>query len=338
MLTADNRFEGGLTPELAAAAKHDLDNVRLEIERIIVGQAQLLEILLASLLTQGHSLLIGVPGLAKTRSVRALADALSLSFSRIQFTPDLLPSDITGSDILTGGHGGVDRSFAFESGPIFANLVLADEINRTPPRTQAALLESMQERAVTVGKRTHPLPAPFLVLATQNPVEQEGTFPLPEAQLDRFYFSLTLDYPSESEETEIVRRTTKSTEPKLRGILTAERILELQQLTAAVEVDDMALELAVRLARASRPGPAAPAAINDYVAWGAGPRAGQVCIWGAKAFALMRGETKVALADIVALLPHVLSHRLVTNFNAERDRVQTADLVGAVRDAVRLNV
>lgn len=329
--------ELSLTPESAAAAATDLQAARREVERVIVGQDQLLDILLISLLTQGHSLLIGVPGLAKTRSVRALADALALRFSRIQFTPDLLPSDITGSEILSGAPGG-ERGFKFEPGPIFANLLLADEINRTPPRTQAALLEAMQERAVTVGKISHKLPSPFLVLATQNPVEQEGTFPLPEAQLDRFYFSLYLDYPAESEEIEILRRTTGAGEATPRALLSAERILQLQRLTAAVAADDMALDLAVRLSRASRPGQAAPKAVNDYVAWGAGPRAGQVLIWGAKALALLAGRSAVALEDIVNLAPAVFNHRLVLNFNAERDRVTAADIVGAIRDAIHINV
>lgn len=327
-----------LNPETAAAAATDLQAARREVERVIVGQKQLLDILLMSLLTQGHSLLIGVPGLAKTRSVRALADALALSFSRIQFTPDLLPSDITGSELLSGLPGG-ERGFKFEPGPIFANLLLADEINRTPPRTQAALLEAMQERAVTVGKISHKLPAPFLVLATQNPVEQEGTFPLPEAQLDRFYFSLQLDYPSQDEEIEILRRTTAAAKISPSAILTAERILQLQQLTAAVAADTMALDLAVRLSRLSRPSVAgAPKAVNDYVAWGAGPRAGQVLIWGAKAMALMAGRTAVALEDIVDLAPIVLAHRLVLNFNAERDRIFATDIVRAIRDAVQLEV
>ncbi|XP_060084885.1 uncharacterized protein YeaC-like [Ylistrum balloti] len=294
-----------------------------------------------SLLTQGHSLLIGVPGLAKTRSVQALADTMDLDFSRIQFTPDLLPADITGSDILLGGPSS-ERCFQFDPGPIFANLILADEINRTPPRTQAALLEAMQERAITVGKKTHHLPNPFLVLATQNPVEQEGTFSLPEAQLDRFYFSLELEYPTELEELEIVRRTTQVTNVEPLAVMNPARLEALQKLTACIAVDDTAIELAVRLVRTTRPGLVSdvcvPTEVQQYVNWGAGPRASQILIWGAKARALMQGQKLVALEDIVTLLPHVLGHRLVLNFNAERDGVTVYDIIDVIRQTVKLHV
>ncbi|RMF13191.1 MAG: AAA family ATPase [Candidatus Dadabacteria bacterium] len=321
--TVDER----LTADRAADAAERIRRLRDEVHRVIVGQEPLLDTLIRAMLTQGHSLLIGVPGLAKTRSVRVLAHALDVSFSRIQFTPDLLPSDITGSEILVGNPDSGDRGFRFEAGPLFANLVLADEINRTPPRTQSALLEAMQERAVTVGKATHPLPSPFLVIATENPVEQEGTFPLPEAQLDRFAFSLMLDYPSADEEQEILRRTTGLHEAEARPVLDGNAVIELQRACSLVAADDAVTELAVRLIRATRPNdPEAPEIVREYVAWGAGPRASQMLVRGAKAEAVQRGETSAALADLPRLLEPVIAHRIVLNFRANRDDVSARDI------------
>ncbi len=322
----------------ADEAREILERIQQEVRKVIVGQEELVEILLVALLSRGHSLLIGVPGLAKTRSVQALADAMELSFNRIQFTPDLLPSDITGSEILDGDVQGGARSFRFEQGPVFANLVLADEINRTPPRTQAALLESMQERSVTVGTTTHPLPDPFLVLATQNPIEQEGTFPLPEAQLDRFFFSVNLTYPDEQQEMEIVRRTTVASQEQVQPVATAADIVRLQTLLPGIEAADEVIDTAVRLVRSTRPGPDAIKTINEYVAWGAGPRGSQDLILGAKALALLSGRTAASLADMVRLLPNVLGHRVVLNFSAERDKVTVDQLIPDIRDAVTIAV
>jgi MoxR-like ATPase len=309
--------------------------VRAEVAKRIVGQTRLVDTLLLSLMTQGHALLTGVPGLAKTRSVRSLASALQLEFARIQFTPDLLPSDITGAEMLEGGVG-EGRRLRFERGPIFANLVLADEINRTPPRTQSALLEAMQERHVTAGGQSHPLPQPFLVLATQNPIEQEGTYPLPEAQLDRFAFGVTLGYPEGGEEREILRRTTAGAEPPITPVMDAAGVLALQDLVPRVPIRDEVIDVVVRLVRATRPDDDAPALVREAVAWGAGPRAGQVLVMAAKAAALLAGRPEAALEDVLEWLPEVLSHRVVLHPRAERAGIAMPEVLSAVRDAVRL--
>jgi MoxR-like ATPase len=299
--------------------------ITAELGKAIVGQEEIVRLLLASLFARGHCLLIGVPGLAKTLLVR----------SRIQFTPDLMPSDIVGSELLQER----DRKLEFEyfQGPIFANLVLADEINRTPPKTQSALLEAMQERRVTVGGQSRPLPDPFLVVATQNPIEQEGTYPLPEAQLDRFMFSLTLDYPAPSEEVEIVRRTTLRVQEKLSAIVTVEDIRAVQELIIAAPVSDHVIEYAVSLATATRPGSRnAPQVTREFVEWGAGPRASQYLVLGAKAVALLDGRVAAEIADVRAVAQSVLSHRVLTNYRAtgagKKARDIVADLVRVVQE------
>jgi MoxR-like ATPase len=299
-----------------------------EIEKRIVGQRGVVEHLLTALFARGHCLFVGVPGLAKTRLVSTLAEALSLSFSRIQFTPDLMPADITGTDILEEDPATGRRSFRFIKGPVFANLVLADEINRTPPKTQAALLQSMQEYAVTAGGNTMPLPLPFLVLATQNPIEQEGTYPLPEAQLDRFMFQIDVDYPSADEEADIVRMETSAYHADVQRLLSPERISQMQDLVRRVPVADHVVKYAVALARATRPKVAgAPAVVRDYVAWGAGPRASQFLVLAAKSRAVLDGRFAVSVDDIAALARPTLQHRLILNYRAEAEGLRAADIV-----------
>ncbi len=308
-----------------AAAKHAL---LAEIEKRIVGQRGVIEHLLTALFARGHCLFVGVPGLAKTRLVSTLADALSLSFQRIQFTPDLMPADITGTDILEEDPATGRRTFRFIKGPVFANLVLADEINRTPPKTQAALLQSMQEYSVTAGGNTYELELPFLVLATQNPIEQEGTYPLPEAQLDRFMFQIDVDYPSEDEEAEIVRMETSAYRANVVQVLSPQQILELQALVRRVPVADHVVKYAVALARATRPtSPTAPAVVRDYVAWGAGPRASQYLVLAAKARAVLDGRFAVSIDDVAALARPTLQHRLILNYRAEAEGVRAGDVV-----------
>ncbi len=299
-----------------------------QIGRVIVGQEHVVRELLVSLFAGGHCLLVGVPGLAKTLLVSTLARALDLRFSRIQFTPDLMPSDITGTEVLEEDKSTGGRVFRFIKGPIFTNMLLADEINRTPPKTQAALLQAMQEYQVTAGGETYALERPFFVLATQNPIEQEGTYPLPEAQLDRFMFNIRVDYPSESEERRIVETTTAGGEPQLAAVLNAREIVELQQLVRRIPVAEHVLAYAVRLARASRPDAAAPDFVREFVAWGAGPRAGQYLVLGAKALAALEGRAAPGIEDVRLVAPSVLRHRLVTNFNAEAEGVD-ADAVVA---------
>jgi MoxR-like ATPase len=304
------------------------DGLVAEIDRRIVGQRGVVEHLLVALLAGGHVLLVGVPGLAKTLMVKTLSSALSLVFGRIQFTPDLMPSDITGTDILEETDGG-GRGFRFVKGPIFCNLLLADEINRTPPKTQAALLQAMQERAVTAGGRTYDLDRPFMVFATQNPIEQSGTYPLPEAQLDRFMLQVDVGYPSEEEEVEIVRRTTVGDFAPVSQMLEHEQILALQDLVPRVPAADHVIEYAVRLTRASRPTDSdAPAEIKRCVSWGAGPRAAQMLVLAAKARALLRGRSAVDLGDVAALAPAVLRHRLVLSFEAEAEGIRADALIG----------
>ncbi len=301
--------------EAASALRENAAAIRKAIGTIIVGQEDVVEKLIISILCNGHSLLVGVPGLAKTLLVKTIADALHLSFKRIQFTPDLMPSDITGAEILNE-----NRQFQFIKGPLFANIILADEINRTPPKTQAALLEAMQERNITAGGVLYKLPAPFFVLATQNPIEQEGTYPLPEAQLDRFMFQITLDYPSFDEEVRIVRNTTGSGVVELAKILHAEDILYFQDLIRRVPVPDNVLEYAVGLVQKTRPNtPSASPVANQFIAYGAGPRASQFLILGAKCHALLNGKYSPDIEDVRALAYPVLRHRVLRNYKAEAE-------------------
>ncbi|MEM7102221.1 MAG: AAA family ATPase [Bacteroidota bacterium] len=293
------------------------NDLKSEIGKVIVGQDEVIKLVIISLFSNGHSLLVGVPGLAKTLLVSTIAQVLDLDFKRIQFTPDLMPSDITGSEILDE-----NRHFEFVKGPIFANIVLADEINRTPPKTQAALLEAMQERNVTVSGTEHHLPSPFFVLATQNPIEQEGTYPLPEAQLDRFMFNIPLDYPSYEEEIQVVKQTTSSYKADLSNILSGEQILYFQQLIRKIPVSDNVLEYAVSLANKTRPGKAmATGDVNEYISWGAGPRASQYLVLGAKCHAAINGKYSPDIEDVQAIAKYVLRHRIVRNYKAEANGV-----------------
>jgi MoxR-like ATPase len=306
-----------------------------EIEKRIIGQRRVVDQLLVALFARGHTLFVGVPGLAKTLLISTLAETLNLSFQRIQFTPDLMPADITGSEVLEEDHTTGRRAFRFIKGPVFANLVLADEINRTPPKTQAALLQSMQEFRVTAGGNTHDLPLPFLVFATQNPIEQEGTYPLPEAQLDRFMFQVDVDYPSESEEEEIVRQQTSDHRPELARVLSPQRILQLQDLVRRVPVADHVVKYAVALARATRPAtPNAPQFIKDSVSWGAGPRASQFLILAAKARAILGGRFAVSTDDVAVLARPTLQHRLILNYRAEAEGQRAGDLVDKLLSVV----
>jgi MoxR-like ATPase len=301
--------------------------LRKELGRVIVGQQDTIERLAICLFARGHALLMGVPGLAKTLLVRKLSETMSLKFSRIQFTPDLMPMDITGTDILQDRAGG-RREFEFVHGPVFANVVLADEINRAPPKTQAAMLEAMQEQKVTVVGKTFPLEAPFLVLATQNPVEQEGTYPLPEAQLDRFMFLIELDYPNEDEEVRIARTTTGDELPELSALLLGEDIIKQQQLVRRVPVPDHIYSYAAKLVRKTRPhGATAPAWLKPLISWGAGPRAVQYLILGAKARAALSGSYMVRLEDVAAVAQPVLTHRLITTFAAQAEGIDAKQIV-----------
>ena len=302
--------------------------IKTQLNQVIVGQHDVVEQLLISLFSRGHCLLEGVPGLAKTLLVSTLARTLNLTFSRIQFTPDLMPADITGTDIIEEDKATGQRGMRFLAGPLFSHVILADEINRTPPKTQAALLEAMQERQVSVGRVRHQLSDPFLVLATQNPIEQEGTYPLPEAQQDRFMFKVRVDYPSFEEEFEVARRTTMTMQDNIESVVSPEEILSLQDLVREVPVSDHAIRYALALARQTRVGqPGVPAEVVEQLAWGAGPRAVQFLILGAKARALMHGRTHVAIDDIQALAKPVLRHRLVVNFAAESDGITSDDVV-----------
>jgi len=302
--------------------------LRNEIAKVIVGQEKIIEQLLIALLARGHCLLVGVPGLAKTLLIRTLAQVLELKFSRIQFTPDLMPSDITGTEIIEEDTSTGTKTFKFVQGPVFANIVLADEINRTPPKTQAALLEAMQEHRVTAAGQTYTLQEPFFVLATQNPIEQEGTYPLPEAQLDRFMFNLWLEYPSVSEELQIVKSTTSQFTPTLNHILSGKEIISFQNLVRRVPVADNVIEYAVRLTTRSRPkSDHAPKFVQDWLSWGAGPRASQYLILGAKTQAILSGRHTPDIDDVREMAGPVLRHRFVTNFNAEADGVSTIDIV-----------
>lgn len=298
-----------------------------ELQKIIVGQSAVLEQILAAIFTRGHCLLVGVPGLAKTLMVSTLARILDVQFKRIQFTPDLMPSDIMGTNVLEEDDQG-KRYFRFMEGPVFTNILLADEINRTPPKTQAALLQAMQEREVTVGQQTYPLPEPFFTIATQNPIEQEGTYPLPEAQLDRFMFNIKVDYPTLEEEEKILAATTRSEKAEVRKILNGKAIVSLQKLVNSVAVSPYIIQYVTRLVRATRPNDsAAPAFVREMVDWGAGPRAGQFLIQGGKALAAMDGRFTVAIEDVQKLAVPVLRHRISTNFQAQAEGMTTDDLV-----------
>jgi MoxR-like ATPase len=327
-----------LSPDDAVAAdqlRDSSERVLAECAKAIVGQQDVLELLLISILAQGHALLVGVPGLAKTLMIRTLADSMNLSFNRIQFTPDLMPSDITGTEMLQEDRATGQRSFRFLNGPVFANVVLADEINRTPPKTQAALLEAMQERQVTVAGTRHRLPDPFFVLATQNPIEQEGTYPLPEAQQDRFMFTITVGYPKEEDEYRVIESTTSSARPQLDRVLLAEELMAMQGLVRKVPAAPYVIRYAMKLARLTRPQgqdgePAdadVPGFIKKYVTWGAGPRAGQNLVLGAKARALLKHRAYVAIEDIRAMALPVLRHRVITNYAAKADNVTPDELV-----------
>jgi MoxR-like ATPase len=294
-----------------------------EIGKVIVGQKDVVKAVIISLFSNGHSLLVGVPGLAKTLLVSTIADVLDLDFKRIQFTPDLMPSDITGTEILDE-----NRQFKFNRGPLFANIVLADEINRTPPKTQAALLEAMQERSVTASGQKHTLPSPFFVLATQNPIEQEGTYPLPEAQLDRFMFNIPLDYPSYEDEIEVVKGTTTVKDYELNNIITAAQILSYQKLVRKIPIADNVLEYAVSLATKTRPGTErAPQVVNDYISWGAGPRASQYLVLGAKCNAALQGKYSPDMEDVQAIAKYVLRHRIVRNYKAEAEGISEENII-----------
>ena len=310
-----------------------------QLGRVIVGQRQVIEELLVAMFARGHCLLVGVPGLAKTLLIRTLAESLALEFRRIQFTPDLMPSDITGTEVIQEDRSSGSRELRFLKGPIFGNVILADEINRTPPKTQAALLEAMQEYQITAGGQRHQLTQPFFVLATQNPIEHEGTYPLPEAQLDRFMFNTFVDYPEEEEEFDIVRRTTADITTTITPTLSGQRILELQKIVRRVPAADHVVRYAMKLVRLTRPNKeVAPQFIRDYVSWGAGPRASQYLVLGAKARAVLHGRFHAGLDDIRAVAHPVLRHRIVTNFNAEAEGVRSDDIIRRLIDAVGENV
>ena len=315
--------------ESISKLSHAREQIQQQLSQLIVGQDEVIEQLLICLFARGHCLLEGVPGLAKTLMISTLARSLNLSFSRIQFTPDLMPADITGTEIIAENKSTGERELRFIEGPVFAHVVLADEINRTPPKTQAALLEAMQERQVTVGRVRHELVDPFFVLATQNPIEQEGTYPLPEAQQDRFMFKVFVRYPSFNEELEIARRTTGVVAEEVQPVLSAEDIIQLQRVVREVPISDHAIRYTLSLVRQTRVGePGSPEVTNEQLAWGAGPRALQFLILGAKARALLHGRTHVSTDDLAALAAPVLRHRLVVNFAAESEGVTPDDIVG----------
>ncbi len=329
----DGRTAQGMDADAAVAeVRRAYDRLKGEVHKTIVGQDDVVDQLLTAMFCRGHALVVGVPGLAKTLLISTIARALSLEFSRIQFTPDLMPSDITGTEVIEEDKTTGSRALRFVAGPVFANVILADEINRTPPKTQAALLEAMQERQVTVGGMRHPLPSPFFVLATQNPIEQEGTYPLPEAQLDRFLFNVLISYPTESEEVEIVRRTTTRDEAEPEPVLTGEDVIRVQELVREAPVADHVIRYALRLARATRVGPGvegaedAPPMVRQYLSWGAGPRASQALVLAAKARAILSGSYHVTVEHVRSVAKPVLRHRIIMNYNAEADGV-TADAV-----------
>jgi len=311
------------------------ENLKREMHRVIVGQERVLDELLTCIFSRGHALLVGVPGLAKTLMIRTLSQTLSLSFNRIQFTPDLMPSDITGTEVIDVDRATGERAFRFIRGPIFANVILADEINRTPPKTQAALLEAMQELQATVGGKRHPLEQPFFVLATQNPIEQEGTYPLPEAQLDRFMYNISVGYPTEEEELEIMRLTTSGFDTKLQPVLSGPDIIQMQQIVRRVPIADHVVRYAMSLSRATRVSQGGvPDFVKEWVQWGAGPRASQFLIVGAKARAVLEGRFFVTVADVRAVAHPVLRHRIIANFSAEAEGVTTDKIIDKLLEVI----
>jgi len=336
------RQDGAVTPESAqrereaiAALASSRDLIRAELSKVIVGQEEVIDQILICLFSGGHCILEGVPGLAKTLMIKSLARTLSLSFNRIQFTPDLMPSDITGTEIIEENKATGVRQLRFVNGPVFANVILADEINRTPPKTQAALLEAMQEHQVTAAGFTHRLPEPFFVLATQNPIEQEGTYPLPEAQLDRFMFKILMEYPSAADELRIISKTTTIETVEMKRVFTAEDLLALQEVVTRVPCAEHVMEYAMRLARGSRPqSPEAPEFVRRYVSWGAGPRASQYLVMGGKARAILSGRYHVSTDDIRAAAHPVMRHRIVTNFTAEADGVTPDGVIDRLLESV----
>ncbi|MEP0861932.1 MAG: AAA family ATPase [Ignavibacterium sp.] len=314
--------------ELVQKLNKKITEVKSEIAKVIVGQDEIIDQLIIALMSKGHCLLVGVPGLAKTLLIKTLAEVMDLKFSRIQFTPDLMPSDITGTEVLEEDQLSKKRNFRFIVGPVFANMILADEINRTPPKTQAALLEAMQEHKVTAAGVTHPLPEPFFVLATQNPIEQEGTYPLPEAQLDRFMFNLWLDYPSYEEEIKVVQTTTSGYNAKLNKVVTADEILVFQDLIRRVPVADNLIQFAVKVANMTRPvNGNSPDFIKQWITWGAGPRASQYLILAAKSRAVIQGRFTPNIDDVKAAMLPVLRHRIITNFSAEAEGISAVDVI-----------
>ncbi len=327
---ADNEIDG----DALQSRIEQLSDIREAIASVIVGQSEVVEQMLCALLAGGHGLLEGVPGLAKTLLVQTLADAVALDFRRIQFTPDLMPSDIIGTEILEQDRHSGERSFKFQPGPVFTNILLADEINRTPAKTQAALLEAMQEQAVTFAGERHALSAPFFVLATQNPLEQSGTYALPEAQLDRFLLHIEVDYPDEREEREVLRRTTGESSPGVEPVIAAEEVLELKSLTRQVHISESLLDYVTVLVRSTRPESSGIDDVAEWVRWGAGPRAGQSLVLAAKARALLNGRLAVSTDDIQSMLLPVLRHRLLLNFHAEAERVNVADVVASLLSGV----
>ena len=318
------------------------ESLKREIHKVVVGQDAVIDDVLIAMFCQGHALLVGVPGLAKTLLISTIAKTLNLDFSRVQFTPDLMPSDITGTEVIQEDKATGDRALRFVKGPIFANIILADEINRTPPKTQAALLEAMQEHQVTVGGERHALPEPFFVLATQNPIEQEGTYPLPEAQLDRFLFNITVEYPGEDEELDIVRRTTAGSMEKPQAVLSGTDVARVQDLVRQTPVAEHVIRYALRLVRATRikedaagaQGTPKPQIVRDYLAWGAGPRASQALILAAKARAILSGSYHVTPEHVMRVAKPVLRHRIITNFNAEADGISTDAVIDALLEEI----
>ena len=307
--------------KLLEEIRNTFQNLSNELEKKIIGQKEIINYLFIILLARGHGLMIGVPGLAKTLLIKSLSEVMDLKFNRIQFTPDLMPSDITGTEILEENQATGKRNFKFLKGPIFSNILLADEINRTPPKTQSALLESMQEQKVTISGKTYLLDSPFFVLATQNPIEQEGTYPLPEAQLDRFMFSLNINYPTLKNEIEIIKTTTSENNNKLNPMISKEEIISFQSLLRRVPVSENVIRFAVSLVTNSRPNKNSPNFINDWVEWGAGPRASQFLILAAKGKAILSGRPSPNISDVIAVAKPVLGHRIITNFNAESENV-----------------
>ena len=314
-----------------------VEALKASMGRVIIGQKDVVELLVTCLLAGGHALVEGVPGLGKTLLVKSLAQATDMQFRRVQFTPDLMPSDIVGTEILEEDQATRQRSFRFQPGPVFTQVLLADEINRAPPKTQSALLEAMQERSVTFAGQTHALPRPFFVLATQNPIEQSGTYPLPEAQLDRFLLRIDVVYPTEDEEVRMVSATTKSTLQDAEAAMDVETLLRLQQLVRDIEIGEHLVRYATRLVRATRPQETTVAAVKRHVGWGAGPRAGQALVLASKARALMQGRLAVTRDDIGAMLLPVLAHRVVRNFEAEADGVAMADILQALRGEIKVD-